>query len=331
MGALQPVHDAAPIVAADVEKVLIGGDLSKLSPEQRISYYNAVCKSLNLNPLTKPFAYLTLSGKTVLYAQKDCTEQLRNLHSISLSIPAREVIDGVYVVTSRATRPDGRADEATGAVAIEGLKGEARANAMMKAETKAKRRVTLSICGLGMLDESEVDSIPGAQREDIDTGGHTVGTKAAQDYVRDQKIAKQDTPTNDKGERTAVSEPAQISASGDARQAPPFTGSGIPEVDELWARMGSRRDDIIDVLAELHSDLAEIAGTEKAREEFQRIEIQYAGGIGNTTKKVGFARRVVLEMYKLLRSYKSKASPDIVGESQRELVQMPKGSEVYAD
>jgi hypothetical protein len=34
---------------------------------------------------------------------------------------------------------------------------------MMKAETKSKRRVTLSIVGLGMLDESEVDSIPGAK------------------------------------------------------------------------------------------------------------------------------------------------------------------------
>jgi len=34
----------------------------------------------------------------------------------------------------------------------------------MRAETKAKRRVTLSICGLGMLDETEVDSIPGAAK-----------------------------------------------------------------------------------------------------------------------------------------------------------------------
>ncbi len=33
----------------------------------------------------------------------------------------------------------------------------------MKAETKAKRRVTLSICGLGMLDESEVPSVKGAE------------------------------------------------------------------------------------------------------------------------------------------------------------------------
>ena len=31
---------------------------------------------------------------------------------------------------------------------------------MMKAETKAKRRVTLSICGLGVLDETEVENVP---------------------------------------------------------------------------------------------------------------------------------------------------------------------------
>jgi hypothetical protein len=48
-------------------------------------------------------------------------------------------------------------------VTVGGLKGESKANAMMKAETKAKRRVTLSICGLGMLDETEVETIPSAQ------------------------------------------------------------------------------------------------------------------------------------------------------------------------
>ena len=36
-------------------------------------------------------------------------------------------------------------------------------NAKLKAITKAKRRVTLSICGLGFLDETEIDTIPSAQ------------------------------------------------------------------------------------------------------------------------------------------------------------------------
>ena len=45
-----------------------------------------------------------------------------------------------------------------GCVAVGHLKGERLANAMMKCEIKAKRRVTLSICGLGMFDEAELES-----------------------------------------------------------------------------------------------------------------------------------------------------------------------------
>jgi hypothetical protein len=47
--------------------------------------------------------------------------------------------------------------------------GESRANALMKGTTKAKRRVTLSICGLGgMPDESELDGMPGAKTFDAE-------------------------------------------------------------------------------------------------------------------------------------------------------------------
>lgn len=151
-----------------VERVILGGDLSKLQPTERMEYYRQVCESLALNPLTQPFAYITLNGKLTLYARKDATEQLRKRDEISVIIVSRELTDGVYVVTARATTPTGRTDESIGAVSIEGLKGEAKANAMMKCETKAKRRVTLSICGLGMLDETEVSSVPDARVVQVD-------------------------------------------------------------------------------------------------------------------------------------------------------------------
>jgi hypothetical protein len=51
-------------------------------------------------------------------------------------------------------------------VNISGLKGDNYANALMKCVTKAKRRVTLSIVGLGMLDESELDTIKNKERFD---------------------------------------------------------------------------------------------------------------------------------------------------------------------
>ena len=38
-----------------LEKVLIHGDLKELRPEEKVVYYNHVCESLGLNPVTKPF------------------------------------------------------------------------------------------------------------------------------------------------------------------------------------------------------------------------------------------------------------------------------------
>lgn len=141
--------------ASDVERVLLSGDLSTLTAPQKISYYNQVCHTLGLNPLTKPFEYMKLNGKEVLYATKGCAEQLRFVHKVSIKVVSREILEDLSIVTAEATDQTGRCDSAIGAVSIAGLKGEARANALMKAETKAKRRATLSICGLNMLDEDE--------------------------------------------------------------------------------------------------------------------------------------------------------------------------------
>jgi hypothetical protein len=171
-----------------MEKAVIQGDLSKLSPAERLAYYQKVCESLGLNPLTKPFDYLMLDGKLVLYAKRDATDQLRKIHKISITVTGREKIGDVYCVTARATTPDGRTDEAVGVVPLKKkektwddlrqkyvptgnivpLDAEELANAFMKAEAKAKRRVTLSIVGLGWLDETEIESVDGARRIVID-------------------------------------------------------------------------------------------------------------------------------------------------------------------
>lgn len=150
------ITEAPKMLPADIERVLVSGDLSKLSPEQRVSYVNATCNSLGLNPLTRPFEYVTLNGKLQLYAKKDAADQLRRINNVSIEKLDHRVIEGVLMVTAHARMANGRTDQATGAVNLGQLKGEALANAYMKAETKAKRRVTLSICGLGFLDESEL-------------------------------------------------------------------------------------------------------------------------------------------------------------------------------
>lgn len=156
------------IVAIDfkkIEEVMIHGDLSKLSSQEKVGYYNKVCESVGLNPLTKPFDYIRLNGREVLYAKRDAGDQLRRLHGISIKITSKEVVNDLFVVCAKACDKDGREDEAIGAVSIVSLKGEALANAYMKAETKAKRRVTLSICGLGLMDESEIEGAQASERD----------------------------------------------------------------------------------------------------------------------------------------------------------------------
>jgi hypothetical protein len=142
-----------------LEKLIASGDLSKLTPEERVQYYFGVCRSLGLNPFTNPLKYIVLQGKLTLYASRDACDQLRKIHGISIDVKSREFVNGLYVVTVRAEDAKGRHHESIGAVPVEGLKGEQLANALMKAETKASRRATLALCGLGFLDETEVESL----------------------------------------------------------------------------------------------------------------------------------------------------------------------------
>jgi hypothetical protein len=150
-----------PVKTDIMESVIVKGDLAKLTPDERVRYYGQVCNSLGLNPLTKPFEFITLNNRLVLYALRTATDQLRKINNVTLEIVSREIANDILTVHVRARLPDGRADEDLGSVYYpETLKGEARANAELKAVTKGKRRVTLSICGLGWLDELEIDDIP---------------------------------------------------------------------------------------------------------------------------------------------------------------------------
>ena len=152
-------------------QLILQGDLSKLSAGDKVRYYNGYCERMGLDPFTKPFDILRLNGKEVLYCTRSGTQQLNKLHKVSHLITSRDTNAeaGVYIVTSKASLPDGRCTESIGAVNIAGLKGEMYANAIMKAETKAKRRATLDLLGLGVLDESEAESIPNASTVALQT------------------------------------------------------------------------------------------------------------------------------------------------------------------
>lgn len=153
------------------EMVLLQGNLAALTAQQRVTYYGKVCQSVGLNPLTKPFDYIVLDGKLTLYAKKDATDQLRSIHGISVERLEQEVINGIYVATAYGRDRTGRIDSDIGAVPVENLRSNNLANAMKKAVTQAKRRMTLSLAGLGWLDETEVDQVASATRVTVTETG----------------------------------------------------------------------------------------------------------------------------------------------------------------
>lgn len=217
---LQSVSSPSPVAIRSsgeiAEAAILRGNLKDLTSQQRVQHYLNVCESLGLNPYTKPFDYIELDGPgkdadgnkertLTLYAKRDAADQLRKLQGVSIKVISRETIDSIHVVTVQAFTPDGRTDEAIGVVPIGKEGGEWKksergknyfegdgtivpfapadmANALMKAETKAKRRVTLSICGLGFIDETEIETIRNARKVTVNhSSGEIIDTDSPPD------------------------------------------------------------------------------------------------------------------------------------------------------
>lgn len=160
-----------------IEKIVTKGDLSGLTQEQKLAYLIYTCNKLNLDPAAQPFNLISFRQgnltKEVLYCTKAGAEQLTKNNNVSHAILEEKEHNGIYIVKARASLPDGRFVEDMGIVDIsKGFSGTPPnntelANLMLKAVTKAKRRATLSLLGLGMMDETETETLPEAKVIDI--------------------------------------------------------------------------------------------------------------------------------------------------------------------
>ena len=139
--------------------LVANGDAAKLTADQKLQYFKARCDAAGLDYRAQPFQFISMNGKLVLYALKAATDQLASKHGIKLEIQSQATENGLRTVVVRAIAQDGRQTDEIGVVPVDGIKGADLANAFMKAVTKAKRRAVLSLCGLGMMDESELDTV----------------------------------------------------------------------------------------------------------------------------------------------------------------------------
>ena len=197
--------------AVALDDVLGTGDLARLSNVQRVGHYLRVCRSLGLNPLSRPLDWIVFKDpdggeKLTLYANQSCAAQLRRQHHIRVEVVRREVVGELFVCEVKASTPDGREDFASKYVPLTNrygrLTGQHLGNAMMRAETGAKRRVTLSMVGLS----EPPDDLPAWRRVIIDGTGRLI-----------------EQPTQEQA--YLAEHPAAAKAIGE----PTFEDSGIPE------------------------------------------------------------------------------------------------------
>jgi len=141
---------------AAIEKIIANGDLSGLSPEERTRFYEQTCRSLGVNPFTRPLVYIKLNGALTLYATARCTQQIAMARGISFKVSEPKIENNLITVLVEARDPQGRTDSDIGALEMPAnAKPYEIANIIKKCITQAKRRVILSMFGLGWASGEE--------------------------------------------------------------------------------------------------------------------------------------------------------------------------------
>lgn len=153
-----------------MESIVVTGDLILLSAEDRVKFYVQVCEAMHLDVRIRPLQYfeqIDRNGKhnLILYALRNASVQLSHHHGLSTSLSKPEIQQDVVMFTAIVTDKAGRTDSAVGAQSLKGLSGKDYADAIMAAQTKAKRRAILDFVGSGLLDESEVEGMNGSPVE----------------------------------------------------------------------------------------------------------------------------------------------------------------------
>jgi hypothetical protein len=118
------------------------------------------------------------------------------MHRLNVKLSDATFSHDAVMFTATVRDPNSREDSAVGATSLKGLEGKEYADAIMAAQTKAKRRAILDFVGSGLLDESEVEGMRGATIE--------VTENDLKDYT---PIAQAPAPVSAEAPATEVIEP----------------------------------------------------------------------------------------------------------------------------
>jgi len=137
-------------------------DLESLTEPQRQEYVRNVCQHMGVPPELNlvMLTYLDENDgprRLVAYAKRGATEIIRSNRQINVTELTSKEIGGSIVFTVTGKDNTGRQEMSTGSKWIKDLAGRELDDAIMTAQTRACRRMTLQFVGAGVLDESEVN------------------------------------------------------------------------------------------------------------------------------------------------------------------------------
>lgn len=150
------------------KNLVIQHDLSKLTEIQVAEYLRDVSAFIGLDPDLNGLDTIWMDNENgpgrslVVYARRGTAEILRENMGIQVSSLDNKEVNGSIVFTAAGKNKDGRQEIATGSKFIGGLTGKTHDNAIMTASTRALRRLTMQFTKLGILDESEIESVHNA-------------------------------------------------------------------------------------------------------------------------------------------------------------------------
>jgi hypothetical protein len=143
-------------------KFFLTRNLNNLNEEERKAYYLQACEYFNLPPeLNLLYLDWMESGdgtrNLVLAATKGATDIIRGRQGITTVDLKMEPMFGCVNFTAVGQNGKGRIERAIGSCGVDGLRGRALEVAIMTAQTRATRRMTLQFLGGGLLDETEFE------------------------------------------------------------------------------------------------------------------------------------------------------------------------------
>lgn len=205
------IEDYQQLTAKDYQNILINKDLASLPIDKQTSFMLQSCEHLGINPLVRPFEILKFQGKAVLYLTASGCENLASQFSISFKILKKEIdhVSGTASIEIEGTIPamngkPERKDVSTAYITIGShslkdqtfttLKGLDFANAMMKLETKARRRLIIRMAGIRdevyeteeTINPQLVDSVVETKESKV---SHVKVTKATSTIVESETVA----------------------------------------------------------------------------------------------------------------------------------------------